>query len=145
MAILFVIAYVFVKSFSGQNCKQSPSPLIRCDRLRRPCRVGRSCLARPVLVFTITWTDARHAPFPKLGSLMAFLGHTLGIIGMIAFSEFFLWNVAITFIQRAVKQGAHFRLPMFVRDVAAGARVYGEDRPSSCRSRLRIFPMYSSG
>ncbi|TBU45302.1 hypothetical protein BD309DRAFT_979518 [Dichomitus squalens] len=75
MAILFVIAYVFVKSFSGQNCKQSPSPLIR------------------------------------LGSLMAFLGHTLGIIGMIAFSEFFTSD--FFYVLYWVRSSKQIRAPLY--------------------------------
>ncbi|KAF8911358.1 1,3-beta-glucan synthase [Mucidula mucida] len=68
MAILFVIAYMFVKSFPVDG-EIPPSPLVRIAYLF-------GTYARPVV--------------PMFGSVMAFIAHFLGSLGMVGFFEF-LW------------------------------------------------------
>ena len=134
MAVLFVIAYMFVKSFPDKDGKQPPSPLIRIAIVSLGPIVWNAAVLLVLFLFSLFLGPMLDTPFPKFGSVMAFLGHTLGVIGMIAFIEFFvsspapllrsllissplqwfleLWNVAhavlglitIIFIQRAVNK-----------------------------------------
>ncbi|KAJ8469972.1 hypothetical protein ONZ51_g8642 [Trametes cubensis] len=114
MAVLFVIAYMFVKSFPDKDGKQPASPLIRIAVVAIGPIVWNAAILLVLFMFSLFLGPMLDTPFPKFGSVMAFLGHTLGVIGMVAFFEFFwfleLWNVAhavlgliaIIFIQRAI-------------------------------------------
>ncbi|KAI0356840.1 1,3-beta-glucan synthase [Trametes cingulata] len=114
MATLFVIAYMFVKSFPDKDGKQPASPLIRIAVVAIGPIVWNAAILLVLFMFSLFLGPMLDTPFPKFGSVMAFLGHSLGVIGMIAFFEFFwfleLWNVAhavlglnaIIFIQRAI-------------------------------------------
>ncbi|KAM5546011.1 hypothetical protein V8D89_000137 [Ganoderma adspersum] len=116
MATLFVIAYMFVKSFPDKDGKQPPSPLIRIAIVAIGPIVWNAGVLLVLFLFSLFLGPMLDTPFPKFGSVMAFLGHTLGVVGMVAFFEFFwfleLWNVAhavlglitIIFIQRAVNK-----------------------------------------
>nr|QCR99115.1 1,3-beta-D-glucan synthase [Grifola frondosa] len=114
MATLFVIAYMLVKSFPDKDGKQPPSPLIRIAIVSLGPIVWNAAILLVLFMFSLFLGPMLDTPFPKFGSLMAFLGHSLGVIGMIAFFEFLwfleLWNVAhavlgliaVIFIQRAI-------------------------------------------
>ncbi|TFK83038.1 glycosyltransferase family 48 protein [Polyporus arcularius HHB13444] len=114
MATLFVIAYMFVKAFPDKDGKQPPSPLIRIAIVSLGPVVWNAAILLVLFMFSLFLGPMLDTPFPKFGSVMAFLGHSLGVVGMIAFFEFFwfleLWNVAhavlgliaIIFIQRAL-------------------------------------------
>ncbi|KAJ7242038.1 1,3-beta-glucan synthase [Mycena rebaudengoi] len=98
MAFVFVIAYMYVKSFAVEG-KFPPSPLIRIAVIS----LG------PIVLMPLFCSCF----FPRFGSAMAFIAHTLGTLGMVGFFEFFWflehWNVshavlgliAIIAIQRA--------------------------------------------
>ncbi|KAL7284815.1 hypothetical protein ACG7TL_002125 [Trametes sanguinea] len=114
MAVLFVIAYMFVKSFPDKDGRQPASPLIRIAVVAIGPIVWNAAILLVLFMFSLFLGPMLDTPFPKFGSVMAFLGHSMGVIGMIAFFEFFwfleLWNVAhavlgliaIIFIQRAI-------------------------------------------
>ncbi|KAI0767675.1 1,3-beta-glucan synthase [Fomes fomentarius] len=114
MAVLFVIAYMFVKSFPDKDNKQPPSPLIRIAVVSLGPIVWNAAVLLVLFMFSLFLGPMLDTPFPKFGSVMAFLAHSLGVVGMVAFFEFFwfleLWNVAhavlgliaIIFIQRAL-------------------------------------------
>ncbi|KAL1948262.1 hypothetical protein VTO73DRAFT_12337 [Trametes versicolor] len=113
MAVLFTIAYMFVKSFPDKDGRQPAAPLIRIAVVAIGPIVWNAAILLVLFMFSLFLGPMLDTPFPKFGSVMAFLGHTLGVVGMIAFFEFFwfleLWNVAhavlgliaIIFIQRA--------------------------------------------
>lgn len=90
MATLFVIAYMFVKSFPDKDGKQPPSPLIRIAIVSIGPVVWNAGVLLVLFLFSLFLGPMLDTPFPKFGSIMAFLGHTLGVIGMIAFFEFFV-------------------------------------------------------
>ncbi|KAK7680380.1 1,3-beta-D-glucan synthase [Cerrena zonata] len=114
MAILFVIAYMFVKSFPDRDGKQPPSPLIRIAVVSLGPIVWNAAVLLIQFLFSLFLGPMLNASFPIFGSTMAFIAHSLGVVGMIAFFEFLwfleLWNVAhavlgliaVIFIQRAV-------------------------------------------
>ncbi|RPD75871.1 1,3-beta-glucan synthase [Lentinus tigrinus ALCF2SS1-7] len=114
MAVLFVIAYMFVKAFPDKDGKQPPSPLIRIAIVSLGPVVWNAAVLLVLFLFSLFLGPMLDTPFPKFGSVMAFIGHSLGVVGVIAFFEFFwfleLWNVAhavlgliaIIFIQRAL-------------------------------------------
>ncbi|KAI0340296.1 1,3-beta-glucan synthase [Trametopsis cervina] len=114
MAVLFVIAYMFVKSFPDRDGRQPASPLIRIAVVSLGPIVWNAAVLLVQFMFSIFLGPFLDTKFPKFGAVMAFIAHSLGTIGMIAFFEFLwfleLWNVshavlgliAVIFIQRAV-------------------------------------------
>nr|GAT52097.1 1,3-beta-glucansynthase [Mycena chlorophos] len=115
MAILFVIAYMFVKSFRDPTTgKFPPSPLIRILVIALGPIAWNAMVLLLLFVISITLGPMLDSMFPIFGSVMAFIAHTLGTLGLVAFFEFFwfleLWNVShavlglisIIAIQRAV-------------------------------------------
>ncbi|KAJ7628707.1 1,3-beta-glucan synthase [Roridomyces roridus] len=111
LAVLFVIAYMFVKSFPIDG-KLPPSPLIRIAVIS----LGPIALNAVVLMlfFMVSIFIGPMIEAPLFGSVIASIVHILGLLGMIGFFEFFwfleLWNVShavlglitIISIQRAV-------------------------------------------
>ncbi|KAG6889590.1 1,3-beta-D-glucan synthase [Termitomyces sp. Mi166 len=114
MAVLFVIAYMFVKSFPGSNGKQPPSPLIRIAVISLGPIVWNAAVLLTLFLFSLFLGPMLEATFPNFGTMMAFIAHILGAIGMIGFFEFLwfleLWDVshavlgliAVIAIQRAI-------------------------------------------
>ena len=88
MAILFVIAYMFVKSFPDHNGKQPPSPLIRIAVVSIGPIVWNAAVLLVQFMFSLMLGPMLNSTFPKFGTGMAFIAHSLGVIGMIAFFEF---------------------------------------------------------
>ncbi|KAI0826038.1 1,3-beta-glucan synthase [Irpex lacteus] len=114
MAILFTVAYMFVKSFPDRDGHQPASPLVRIAIVSLGPIVWNAAVLLVLFMFSIFLGPFLDTKFPKFGAAMAFIAHSLGTIGMIAFFEFLwfleLWNVshavlgliATIFIQRAV-------------------------------------------
>jgi 1,3-beta-glucan synthase len=89
VAILFVIAYMFVKSFPNKNGKQNPSPLIRIAVIA----VGPVAWNDAVLIslfFISLFLGPMMQSWARFGSLMAFLAHAMCLFGLVAFFEFFV-------------------------------------------------------
>ncbi|KAJ7598333.1 glycosyl transferase [Mycena floridula] len=113
MAILFIIAYMFVKSFPV-NRKQPPSGLIRILVVSLGPIAWNAAVLFVSGWFSFIVGSVLDPMFPKFGAVMAFIAHSLGLIGMIAFAEFLwfleLWDVlhavlgliAMIAIQRAI-------------------------------------------
>ncbi|KAJ3535924.1 hypothetical protein NMY22_g6265 [Coprinellus aureogranulatus] len=104
MAVLFVIAYLFVKSFPADG-KLQPSPLIRIAVI----------LLDPFSIF--------QRGNSKFGAVIAFTAHALGTLGMVGLFEFFqfleLWNAARAVLDRiaviaipGITQDPRFALPL---------------------------------
>ncbi|KAF8740913.1 hypothetical protein AX14_006661 [Amanita brunnescens Koide BX004] len=113
MAILFVVAYLFVKSFPI-NGRPSPAPLIRISVISLGPVVWNAGVLLTLFLVSLFLGPMLDPTFPKFGSTMAMIAHILAVIGMIAFFEFlwFLerWNtshavlglIAVIAIQRAL-------------------------------------------
>ncbi|KAF4579577.1 1,3-beta-D-glucan synthase [Pleurotus pulmonarius] len=114
MAILFVIAYMFVKSFPDPNGNQPPSPLIRIAVISIGPIVWNAAMLLVLFLVSLFLGPILDPMYPRFGSVMAFIAHVLGAIGMIGFFEFFWflerWDashavlglIAVIAIQRAV-------------------------------------------
>lgn len=113
MAILFTIAYLFVKSFPVDG-RQPAAALIRLAVVSLGPIVWNAALLL-VLFFVSLFLGPMLTPVvTKFGSIMAFIAHALAVLGMIAFFEFLwfleLWDtshavlglIAVVAIQRAI-------------------------------------------
>jgi 1,3-beta-glucan synthase len=115
-AIVFTIAYMFVKSFPGPDGKIPPSPLIRIAVVSIGPMVWNAAVLLALFIPSVFLGHMLDPMFPRFGSVMAFIGHMLGVLGMVGFFEFlwFLerWNeahailglIASIAIQRAINK-----------------------------------------
>ncbi|KZT28283.1 glycosyltransferase family 48 protein [Neolentinus lepideus HHB14362 ss-1] len=98
MAILFVIAYMFVKSFPDRNGTQPPSPLIRIAVISLGPIVWNAGVLLVLFLISLSLGPMLESVFPKFGSVMAFIAHFLGTVGIVGAFEFLwfleLWNAA---------------------------------------------------
>ncbi|KAF9463251.1 1,3-beta-glucan synthase [Collybia nuda] len=101
MAVLFVIAYMFVKSFPGSNGKQPPSPLIRIAVISLGPIVWNAAILLTLFLISLFLGPMLDPMFPKFGSVMAFIAHILGVVGMLGFFEF-LWFLELWDVSHAV-------------------------------------------
>ncbi|EKM57278.1 glycosyltransferase family 48 protein [Phanerochaete carnosa HHB-10118-sp] len=116
MAILLVVCYMFVKSFPDSDGRQPASPLIRIAVVSFGPIVFNAAVLLVQFMFSLFLGPFLDTKYPKFGSVMAFISHSLGVIGLIGFFEFLwfleLWNVShavlglicVVFIQRAVQK-----------------------------------------
>ena len=88
IAILFTIAYMFVKSFPEPNGKQPPSPLVRIAIISLGPIVWNSAVLLVLFLTSLFLGPILDPMYPLFGSVMAFIAHFLGVVGMIAFFEF---------------------------------------------------------
>lgn len=114
-ATIFVVAYMFVKSFPDESGNQPPSPLIRISLVAIGPIVWNATVLL-ALFFTSLLLGPIFSKWQKFGSYMAALAHFLALVGIIGFFEFFwfleLWDashavlgvIAIVGIQRAVQK-----------------------------------------
>jgi len=107
MATLFVIAYLFVKSFPI-NGKIPPAPLIRIAVISLGPIVWNAGVLLTLFLASLFLGPMLDPTFPKFGSTMAMIAHILSVIGMVGFFEFLVRyefgalkgsRVLITFIQ----------------------------------------------
>ncbi|KAF9045539.1 1,3-beta-glucan synthase [Panaeolus papilionaceus] len=89
LAVLFVIAYLFVKSFPDANGKFPPSPLIRIAVIALGPIVWNAAILLALFLVSLFLGPMLDPVFPKFGSVIAFIAHFLGFIGMLGFFEFF--------------------------------------------------------
>ena len=88
MAILFVIAYLFVKSFPDSTGRFPPSPLIRIAVISLGPIVWNAAVLLFLFLVSLFLGPMLDPVFPKFGSVIAFIAHFLGVIGMLGFFEF---------------------------------------------------------
>lgn len=89
MAILFVIAYMFVKSFPDPDTGRfPPAPLIRIAVIALGPIVWNAAILLALFIFSVFLGPMLDPIFPKFGSTIAFIAHALGTIGMVGFFEF---------------------------------------------------------
>ncbi|KAI0049527.1 glycosyltransferase family 48 protein [Auriscalpium vulgare] len=113
MAVVFVIAYMFVKSFPVDG-KTPPSPLIRIAVVSIGPIVLNAGILLVLFLVSLFLGPMLDSCCARFGSVMASIAHVGGTIGMIGFFEFFwfleLWNtshavlglITIVAIQRAI-------------------------------------------
>lgn len=114
-SIIFVVAYMFVKSFPDKDGNQHPSPLIRIAVIA----IGPVVWNAAILIsffFISLFLGPMMESWAKFGSVMATVAHTLCLFGLVAFFEFFwfleLWDashavlgvIAIIAVQRTVQK-----------------------------------------
>lgn len=95
MAVLFVIAYLFVKSFPVDG-QLPPAPLIRIAVISLGPILWNGAVLLTLFFFSLLLGPMLDPILPMFGSVMAFIAHTLAVIGMIAFFEFFVSIVPMT-------------------------------------------------
>lgn len=88
MAILFIIAYMFVKAFPDTTGKLPPSPLIRIAVISLGPIVWNAAVLLVLFFISLFLGPMVDPTFPRFGSLMATVAHILGVFGMLAFFEF---------------------------------------------------------
>lgn len=89
MAALFIVAYMFVKSFPDRNGHQNPSPLIRIAIIAIGPVVWNAAVLM-ALFFIALFLGPMMESWTKFASVMAATAHFLSLIGLIAFFEFFV-------------------------------------------------------
>jgi len=88
LAVLFVIAYMFVKSFPTDGI-QPPSPLIRIAFIAVGPVVWNATVLL-TLFFVSLFLGPMMGGWVKFGSVIAATAHFLALLGMVAFFEFFV-------------------------------------------------------
>ncbi|TDL27462.1 glycosyltransferase family 48 protein [Rickenella mellea] len=116
MAGLFIIAYMFVKSFPDSKGNQPPSPLIRIAIIAVGPMVWNAAVLLTLFFTSLFLGPMLESCCVKFASVMASIAHILALVGIIAFFEFFwfleLWDashavlglITIIAIQRAVQK-----------------------------------------
>src|SRR6266404_2176038 len=88
-AAMFIIAYMFVKSFPDRSGNQPPSPLIRIAVVAvGPIMWNATVLL--VFFFISLFLGPMMGSWAKFGSMIAAIAHLLALIGVIAFFELFV-------------------------------------------------------
>ena len=100
MAVLFVIAYMFVKSFPNADGKYPPSPLIRIAVVSIGPIVWNAAILLVLFLVSVFLGPLLDPSFPKFGSAIAFIAHAFGLVGMLAFFEFFVSFLFVEFVGR---------------------------------------------
>jgi len=87
MVFLFIVTYMFVKSFHDPNGNNPQVLLFVLPSFRS------AIVWNPAVLLTLFWVSLFLGPmfnqvFPPFGVVMAFIAHLLGVIGMLGFFEF---------------------------------------------------------
>ncbi len=89
VSALFIVAYMFVKSFPDANGVYPPSPLIRIAVVSVGPVVWNAAIL--VALFCVSlFLGPMMESWGKFGSVMASLAHILSLVGLVAFFEFFV-------------------------------------------------------
>ncbi|KAG1756796.1 glycosyltransferase family 48 protein [Suillus paluster] len=115
LASIFVIAYMFVKSFPNQNGEQNPSALVRIAVVAIGPIVWNAAVLLS-LFFVSLFLGPMFDKWARFASVMAAIAHFLALLGIVSFFEFFwfleLWDashavlgvITIVAIQRAIQK-----------------------------------------
>jgi 1,3-beta-glucan synthase len=96
MAMLFVIAYMFVKSFPDRHGNPNPSPLIRIGVIAIGPVVWNAAVLM-TLFFVSLFLGPMMEGWTRFASVMAALAHVLALVGIISFFEFFVRVFSLLF------------------------------------------------
>ncbi|KZT38590.1 1,3-beta-glucan synthase [Sistotremastrum suecicum HHB10207 ss-3] len=114
LAIMFIIAYMFVKSFPAPNGSANPAPLLRILIIAIGPMVWNAAVLLTLFMISLFLGPMLQNCCAKFGAVMAFIAHVLGAVGVVAFFEFFWflerWDIshavlgliAIIAIQRSI-------------------------------------------
>jgi len=114
-AALFIIGYMFVKSFPDRDGNQPPSPLVRIAVVSIGPIVWNATVLLAFFIFSL-FLGPMMSSWAKFGSVVAAIAHLLALVGIIGFFEFFwfleLWDgshavlgvITIVAIQRAIQK-----------------------------------------
>jgi len=114
-ATIFVVAYMFVKSFPDANGNTNPSPLIRIAVIAVGPVVWNAAVLLGLFFISLLLGSMLDS-WAKFAAVMAAIAHFLALVGLIAFFEFFwfleLWDashavlgiISIIAIQRAIQK-----------------------------------------
>ncbi|KAF7968270.1 hypothetical protein HWV62_31059 [Athelia sp. TMB] len=115
MSTIFIVAYMFVKSFPNKDGEQNPSALIRIAVISIGPVVWNAAVLL-TLFFISLFLGPMMEHWTKFASVMAATAHFLSLIGLIAFFEFFwfleLWDashavlgiISIVAVQRTIQK-----------------------------------------
>ncbi|GBE86432.1 hypothetical protein SCP_0903110 [Sparassis crispa] len=84
MAVPMVVAYLFVKSYPVDARKEPPNALLHIAIVSIGPILWNAAILFLLFLVSLTLLDT---PYPKFGSFMALLAHSLGVIGVIGFFE----------------------------------------------------------
>ncbi|KAF8319368.1 1,3-beta-glucan synthase [Clavulina sp. PMI_390] len=99
-AVLFVIAYIFIKSFAQAGTSARASPLIRTAIVAiGPIAWNAAVLF--VLFLVSMFMGPMMGSFAKFGAVIATIAHVLAVVGMVGFFEF-LWYLELWDVSHAV-------------------------------------------
>ena len=88
-AVIFTIAYMFVKAFPDRNGNQPPhGPLVRIVVISAGPIVWNAGVLVIQSLVSLLLGPSLDPVFPRFGSIVASITHALGLIGMIGFFEF---------------------------------------------------------
>ena len=108
-AAMFIIAYMFVKSFPDRNGNQPPSPLIRIGIVSIGPIVWNATVLLVFFVISL-FLGPMMGSWAKFGSVIAAIAHLLALVGIIAFFEFFVRtlceNINMTFSPSVLFSGS---------------------------------------
>lgn len=90
IAILFVVAYMFVKSFPAANGQLSGPPLVRIAVISLGPIVWNAAILLALFMISLFLGPMLDAKYPLFGSVIAAIAHALGVVGMVGFFEFFV-------------------------------------------------------
>ena len=89
VATIFVVAYMFVKSFPDPNGNQHPSPLIRIGVIAIGPLVWNAGVLLTLFFFSL-FLGPMMDGWAKFGSVMAALAHVTSLVGLVGFFELFV-------------------------------------------------------
>jgi len=114
MAVLFIIAYAFVKSFPQPDGTQSASPFVRIAIISLGPIVWNAAVLLVLFLISLFLGPILDHACARFGAVIAATAHFLAVVGMVGFFEFLwfleLWDashavlglIAVIFIQRAI-------------------------------------------
>lgn len=101
MAVIFVAAYMFVKSFPDRNGNQPPSPLIRIAVVSLGPIVWNAAILLIFFLLSLVIGPILDPRYPSFGSVIAAIAHIFAVIGMVGFFEF-LVRLLVRFSQTTI-------------------------------------------
>jgi 1,3-beta-glucan synthase len=89
MAVIFVIAYMFVNSFPDASTGRiGPSPLLRIAVISLGPVVWNAAVLIVLFLISLFLGPMMASCYPKFGSLVAVVAHACAVVGLLAFFEF---------------------------------------------------------
>ena len=88
MAIVFVIAYLFVKSFPMIEGRRNASPLVRIAIVSLGPIVWNAAVLLVQFLVSLFIGPMMESCCAKFGSIVAFIVHVFALVGMVGFFEF---------------------------------------------------------